>query len=95
MSNVIAEFIKKYPDYYVDKKPVIVDKLPDLKKVFMSGYVSNGDYNWYLFLNKVQYFQCSDGKIYKAKLTQEGYEKILEVRGMDPKAKWSIEPEEI
>lgn len=94
MSNAIAEFIKKYPNYYVDKA-VAVEKLPDKKKIFLIGYVTNGDFWCYILLNKDQYFQCNDGKIYKAKLTQEGYEKALEARGMDPKGNWSIEPEEI
>ncbi len=94
MSNAIYEHIKKYPDFYVEKEPAIVEVLPDKRKIFLSGG-SEAGYSCFILQNRLIYFLCDNGKIFRATLTKEGYNKALEVRGMDPDAKWSIEPEEI
>ncbi len=93
MSNAICEHIKKYPDFYEDKEPVIVKKLPDKRKIFLSGG-SDAGFSCFVLQNRLEYFLDEDGRIFKARLSKKGYNRMLEVRGMDPKDEWVIVPEE-
>lgn len=93
MSNAIYEHIKKYPDFYENKEPVIVKKLPDKRKIFLSGG-SDAGFSCFVLQNRLEYFLDEDGRIFKARLSKKGYNRMLEVRGMDPKDEWVIVPEE-
>lgn len=93
MSNAICEHIKKYPDFYEDKELVIVKKLPDKRKIFLSGG-SDAGFSCFVLQNRLEYFLDEDGRIFKARLSKKGYNRMLEVRGMDPKDEWVIVPEE-
>ena len=92
MSNAICEHIKKYPDFYEDKEPVIVKKLPDKRKIFPIGKIRGG---FSCFIqNRLEYFLDKDGNVFRARLSKKGYNRILEVNGFDPEYEWVITPEE-
>ena len=76
MSNAIYEHIKKYPDFYIDKKPVIVKELYDERKIFLSDIERDGC-KWFLLQNKFDYFVDKYGRILKAKLSEEDYKKNI------------------
>ena len=44
--------------------------------------------------NRLEYFLDKDGNVFRVKLSKKGYNRILEVNGLDPDYEWVIVPEE-
>ena len=75
---------KQNPDCYLDKEPAIVKELPEKKNLAFYDYRTASKLAWALSKDKIFYYVEENGKIYSAKISEDGIKRIIRCIGLDP-----------